>query len=447
MAIAFRNDAIHVKSFSWGPPDDGASLVAMQFETAEALATAVQSGRSGRGTVFVWAAGNGGDLDNCNFDGFASSRYVLAVGAVGDDAQRAPLQRGLLGAVRGGAVQRRRAQPHDDRPRRRARLRSRQRQLHGSLRRHRRRCPGGERRRRADAVGEPDPHPAGRQAHPAAELGRLQPDDPGWTTGPFPHSEIFGFGLVDARAAVTAARTWTSVGPGGGDLLEASSSPGLVIPAGVPAGVTDQIVIDPTPFADFTVEQVSVEFSATHPRRGDLEVTLISPLGVESHLATLRPSDTGANFSGWVFGSVRHWGELAAGTWQLRVADRGAGGPGRTFDQWTLRIYGSPGGAGDTVASGQVRTASGPLAGVTMTFSGGGVLVAPVQTDAGGNWAQTGFTAGATYTVTPSLQGFELHAARASPSTARATISISWRRPAAAPPPSRPARRAPARWP
>jgi subtilisin family serine protease len=81
-AIAFRNDAIHVKSVSWGPPDDGAGVVSMEFETATALAAAVQSGRGGRGTVFVWAAGNGGDLDNCNFDGFASSRYTLAVGAV-----------------------------------------------------------------------------------------------------------------------------------------------------------------------------------------------------------------------------------------------------------------------------------------------------------------------------------------------------------------------------
>src|SRR5207247_53895 len=44
----------------------------------------------GRGTIIVRAAGDGGATDNCNFDGFASHRFVLAVGAVGDDALPAP---------------------------------------------------------------------------------------------------------------------------------------------------------------------------------------------------------------------------------------------------------------------------------------------------------------------------------------------------------------------
>jgi len=43
---------------------------------------------------------------------------------------------------------------------------------------------------------------------------QLEPADPGWSTGPFPHHELFGFGLVDAAAAVATARSWANVEPG-----------------------------------------------------------------------------------------------------------------------------------------------------------------------------------------------------------------------------------------
>ena len=54
-----------------------------------------------------------------------ASRFVLAVGAVGDDALAGALQRGMLGALRGGAVERRRPQHHDHGPPRRTRATTR----------------------------------------------------------------------------------------------------------------------------------------------------------------------------------------------------------------------------------------------------------------------------------------------------------------------------------
>ena len=45
----------------------------------------------GAGRIFVWAAGDGRARgDNCNFDGYATSRFGIAVGAVDDTAQPAP---------------------------------------------------------------------------------------------------------------------------------------------------------------------------------------------------------------------------------------------------------------------------------------------------------------------------------------------------------------------
>ena len=42
-------------------------------------------GRNGLGSVFVWAAGNGGrNHDSCNCDGYAVSPYTISVGSVSE---------------------------------------------------------------------------------------------------------------------------------------------------------------------------------------------------------------------------------------------------------------------------------------------------------------------------------------------------------------------------
>ena len=41
----------------------------------------IASGRGGKGTIYVWAGGNGRrSSDNCNYDGYANLRYTIAVG-------------------------------------------------------------------------------------------------------------------------------------------------------------------------------------------------------------------------------------------------------------------------------------------------------------------------------------------------------------------------------
>jgi len=65
-------------------------------------------------------------------------------------------------------------------------------------------------------------------------------------------------------------------------------------------------------------------------------------------------------------------------------------------------------------ASGRLLTATGGvfrLAGVTMTFtldSGSGAIPAPAQTNANGEWSQTGFIPGTIYRVTPSAAAYSL---------------------------------------
>ena len=47
-------------------------------------------GRRGKGSIWVWSAGSGGDLlDSCAADGYASSIYTIAIGAANSDGTAA----------------------------------------------------------------------------------------------------------------------------------------------------------------------------------------------------------------------------------------------------------------------------------------------------------------------------------------------------------------------
>lgn len=81
-----------IVSNSWGPPDDGRvdgpvhrDLYA---EVDRAMHSFYTDARNGLGGILVFANGNGGLFDNSNDDGFASHPTTIAVGAVGDDNRR-----------------------------------------------------------------------------------------------------------------------------------------------------------------------------------------------------------------------------------------------------------------------------------------------------------------------------------------------------------------------
>jgi subtilisin-like proprotein convertase family protein len=338
-AISHQLSGIHVENHSWLRPDDGQTLAAPGPLAEAALTNAIAQGRAGAGRVFVWAAGDGRAVgDNCNFDGYANSRFGIAVGAVDETGRQAPYSEScsalLVSAPSSGAPGVHRGLTTTD--------------LLGS--------DGNSAGDYTSAFGGTSaaaPVVSGVAAlmlarnpaltwrdvqHILVRSGRqVDAADPGWTAGVFPHSERYGFGIVDALAAVTRAGTWTNVA------AESAVPPiaravGTTIPDNDATGVSDSVSVGPE-YAGFSIEHVEVEFNATHPHRGDLEVTLISPSGDVSHLGTVRPADAAANFTGWRFRSVRHWGQSPVGTWRLQVADRAAGGTG-IWNAWTLRIHG-----------------------------------------------------------------------------------------------------------
>lgn len=155
-------------------------------------------------------------------------------------------------------------------------------------------------------------------------------------------SHDYGFGLVDARAAVRLAEGWTlqqsfanmSIIP------PVSSSPALSIPAtGV---VTTSINITD----DIDIEHMIIDLDISHTKAGDLTVTLISPDGTESVLmyhvnngayTTTYGVYNGVNFE---FSSVASWGESSQGDWTLRIEDDVSGNAG-TLNSWSLSFLGS----------------------------------------------------------------------------------------------------------
>ena len=57
----------------------------------KAFINGIKSGRQGRGSIFVWASGNGGRKDdNCNCDGYTNSIFTLSISSAtqGGDSDR-----------------------------------------------------------------------------------------------------------------------------------------------------------------------------------------------------------------------------------------------------------------------------------------------------------------------------------------------------------------------
>ena len=84
-AISFQRNHIDIYSASWGPDDDGRTVDGPGPLAKLALQDGALKGRNGKGSIFVWASGNGGKhFDNCNADGYATSIYTFSVSSVSE---------------------------------------------------------------------------------------------------------------------------------------------------------------------------------------------------------------------------------------------------------------------------------------------------------------------------------------------------------------------------
>ncbi|MEY2668486.1 MAG: hypothetical protein RJA59_1124 [Pseudomonadota bacterium] len=87
------------------------------------------------------------------------------------------------------------------------------------------------------------------------------------------------------------------------------------------------------------VEALQIEVTITHPRPGDLGIELTSPSGTRSILLNIRNGLAAAPGLKMTLVSNAFYGEPSAGVWTLKVVDGRAGNSG-TLDEWKLRVLG-----------------------------------------------------------------------------------------------------------
>ncbi|XP_037079516.1 furin-like protease 1 [Pollicipes pollicipes] len=79
-SLSLNQQHIDVYSASWGPDDDGETVDGPGELARRAFKEGIINGRGGKGSIFVWASGNGGrERDNCNCDGYTNSLWTLSI--------------------------------------------------------------------------------------------------------------------------------------------------------------------------------------------------------------------------------------------------------------------------------------------------------------------------------------------------------------------------------
>lgn len=184
-------------------------------------------------------------------------------------------------------------------------------------------------------------------------LGSIDPDDTGppsptfWTTNSagVRHSDQYGFGIIDADAAVQAAQNWQGVGrlimldsgvrtpddEGGGDGGEIEDATFEEV-SEISDNLTTNVLVPGTrlglPLAcvrdNIAIEGIELEITIDGDGAGDLMIALESPRGTISPLALPRGDSNaldGTAYNNHTFTTYKHWGELAGGTWTLWVQD------------------------------------------------------------------------------------------------------------------------------
>jgi subtilisin family serine protease len=153
-----------------------------------------------------------------------------------------------------------------------------------------------------------------------------------WNGGPMHVSYDYGFGLVDAFAAVRVAESWRGVSTSTNESVTSGAASG---PVAIPdVGSVSRTI---TLTQSLRIDHVEVDVFLTHANIGQLQITLTAPDGTQSLLFhNPATSQQGLSFT---FSTTRDWGEFSAGDWTLTIADTQPGASG-TLTNWTLRAYG-----------------------------------------------------------------------------------------------------------
>ncbi|KAF8202344.1 peptidase S8/S53 domain-containing protein [Pholiota molesta] len=352
-ALNYGFKDVGVYSCSWGPRDNGQTMEGPSYVIRKAVVNGINNGRDGKGSIFVFASGNGGrEDDQCNFDGYTNSIYSVTVSSIDykglHPSYSEACAANMVVAYSSGSGNH---------------IVTTDRGKNECAKNH-----GGTSAAAPNAVGV---FALALQARPdltwrdiqylCIETARIvNPSDPDWTkiaSGRL-HSYKYGFGALDAYAYVKAAQTWKLVKPqawlhtktvifNGGKLHDLGHKKFAYEggdPIG-PKGIQAKMLITKEMMTENnleTLEHIDVRVWISHSRRGDVEVELISPNGVKSVLAGTREFDAAdTGFPGWRFMTLRHWGENPIGEWTIKVSDQNDSEHKGSFLGWNMALWGT----------------------------------------------------------------------------------------------------------
>uniref|UniRef100_G1LFU2 Neuroendocrine convertase 2 n=1 Tax=Ailuropoda melanoleuca TaxID=9646 RepID=G1LFU2_AILME len=307
-SISHMPQLIDIYSASWGPTDNGKTVDGPRELTLQAMADGVNKGRGGKGSIYVWASGDGGSYDDCNCDGYASSMWTISINSAINDGRTALYDESCSSTLASTFSNGRKRNPEAGvlgltwrDMQHLTVLTSKRNQLHDEVHQWRRNGVGLE----------------------------------------FNH--LFGYGVLDAGAMVKMAKDWKTVPERfhcvGGSVQD---------PEKIPS--TGKLVLSLTTDAcegkeNFVryLEHVQAVITVNATRRGDLNINMTSPMGTKSILLSRRPrdDDSKVGFDKWPFMTTHTWGEDARGTWTLELGFVGSTAQKGVLKEWTLMLHGT----------------------------------------------------------------------------------------------------------
>lgn len=365
-ALTRNASNIWVSNNSWGTNGCTGLIYSANTGFKAAIDSSLTKGRDGKGTVYVFSAGNGagdsggscagyGEVDNANYDEMNSHYGIILVGAIGDNGKKAPYsEKGAnlwtvapsLGSTKAGIVTT---------------------DLAGSAGYNMTSGYAGYLNifnytnlfRGTSAAApmvsgvvalmlEANPKLGWRDVKLilARSARKNDSSDTDWTTNgaspPYNINHKYGFGAVDAAAAVALAKTWTNLTASLIAYQDGAVPKTAAIPDNNSTGLSSSFTVQS---GITTLEHVLISIVIDHPSPGELTITLKSPSGTSSTLSEQHTClDDGVpivcnSYYGVSFGSTRYLGEKADGTWTLTVKDLASGETG-TLAAWGMFMLG-----------------------------------------------------------------------------------------------------------
>ncbi|KAF8381864.1 egl-3 [Pristionchus pacificus] len=358
-SMGHEPNKIHIYSASWGPTDDGKTVDGPRNATMRAIVRGVNEGRDGKGSIFVWASGDGGEDDDCNCDGYAASMWTISINSAINSGENAHYDESCSSTLastfsNGGRNPETGVATTD---------------LYGRCTR----SHSGTSAAAPEAAGvfalALEANPALTWYHltvltstrnslfdgrcrdlPYLGLDGAKPPTENcthfeWHTNGvgLEYNHLFGFGVLDAAEMTMLAMVWKPTPPrfhceaGTVDMEYAIPEDGnLIVDLS-----TDACTGSATQVSYLEHVQAVVTFNSS--RRGDTTLYLEAPSGTRSMILSRRPKDDDSKdgFTNWPFMTTHTWGENPVGKWRLIARFQGPGKHTGFLKRFTLMLHGT----------------------------------------------------------------------------------------------------------